>query len=530
MKKILGQKEIIVVIILSLALFSSPIFAACSNSCDASTQYSCALSTSTMYKNTKGTLTVSVTNQQSQSQSVTAELTGNWYTGDITSVAGNTYNQGQATSVDFSLTPTSTGAKPVCVKMGTTCTADCGSVTIESNAELSVVSLTPSSSTVSPSSSFTVSATIQNLGSQAAGTSTSVSATLSSSSACTVSSATKTIGTITGSASTSQSWTVTAGSSTGTCSLSLSVSGTPGGSASKTASVTISTTGGGDGGGGGAGGGGGGGGAAANKQSWTSMTTGTEYKMTLTDKTLAFNQIALSLKATVYNTSITVSKLGSQPATVTTPTGTVYQWVDVTPVNLSDANMQTLKIRFNVTRTWLINNSFSPTDVVLQRYSNGWAKLSTSKISETSSNYEYESISPGLSVFAITAERPVAAPTIACGNNIREGAEECDGTDLAGQSCASKGFESGTLRCNNCLFDISNCKSKPVPVCGNGACESGENQENCPTDCKPFEIPEEVKENAWWITVIVLIVVGVLGYFYYHGHKHVKKLVYSYKK
>ena len=39
-------------------------------------------------------------------------------------------------------------------------------------------------------------------------------------------------------------------------------------------------------------------------------------------------------------------------------------------------------------------------------------------------------------------------PTQTCGNNIREGSETCDGTDLVGQSCTTKGFASGTLSCN----------------------------------------------------------------------------------
>ncbi len=36
-----------------------------------------------------------------------------------------------------------------------------------------------------------------------------------------------------------------------------------------------------------------------------------------------------------------------------------------------------------------------------------------------------------------------------CGNNVREGTEVCDGTDLAGQTCVSRGFSGGTLACNS---------------------------------------------------------------------------------
>jgi len=52
-----------------------------------------------------------------------------------------------------------------------------------------------------------------------------------------------------------------------------------------------------------------------------------------------------------------------------------------------------------------------------------------------------------------------------CGNGTRETGETCDGADLAGQTCASVGAGSGTLRCaSTCLaFDISACGNAPPP-------------------------------------------------------------------
>ena len=45
-----------------------------------------------------------------------------------------------------------------------------------------------------------------------------------------------------------------------------------------------------------------------------------------------------------------------------------------------------------------------------------------------------------------------------CGNNIKEIDEQCDGTDLAGQSCLTRGFSGGNLSCNtNCTFNTSTC-------------------------------------------------------------------------
>ncbi len=54
-----------------------------------------------------------------------------------------------------------------------------------------------------------------------------------------------------------------------------------------------------------------------------------------------------------------------------------------------------------------------------------------------------------------------------CGNDVVEGTELCDGTDLAGQTCLDEGFAGGTLACNaTCdAYDTSGCTSE---TCGDG--------------------------------------------------------------
>ena len=57
-----------------------------------------------------------------------------------------------------------------------------------------------------------------------------------------------------------------------------------------------------------------------------------------------------------------------------------------------------------------------------------------------------------------------------CGNNFKESGEDCDGTDLGGESCSSIGFDGGSLSCNgDCTFATGNCST-----CGNGIVEDGE--------------------------------------------------------
>jgi len=76
-----------------------------------------------------------------------------------------------------------------------------------------------------------------------------------------------------------------------------------------------------------------------------------------------------------------------------------------------------------------------------------------------------------------------------CGNNIVEVTESCDGTDLAGQTCSSQGFNFGLLVCGlSCNFDTSFCSD-----CGNGIvegielCDDGNNNDtdDCTNSCLP---------------------------------------------
>jgi len=86
---------------------------------------------------------------------------------------------------------------------------------------------------------------------------------------------------------------------------------------------------------------------------------------------------------------------------------------------------------------------------------------------------------------------------IICGDGKAEGSEVCDGSDLKGKICVSLGFTSGSLNCKtDCTFNIIKCVSTTpyVPVCGNSIvdsssgeqCDDGNTNNNdaCKSDCK----------------------------------------------
>ena len=82
---------------------------------------------------------------------------------------------------------------------------------------------------------------------------------------------------------------------------------------------------------------------------------------------------------------------------------------------------------------------------------------------------------------------PEDCPPELCGNNAIDPGEECDESNLDGQSCVDLGFASGTLDCDtNCQFDVSGCTNcNSDNVCQPG---TGETSANCPQDCSWIDI------------------------------------------
>lgn len=63
-----------------------------------------------------------------------------------------------------------------------------------------------------------------------------------------------------------------------------------------------------------------------------------------------------------------------------------------------------------------------------------------------------------------------------CGNDVVDDGEQCDGTDLGGETCASLDYYGGTLACNNdCTRDLTSCQAA-------GRC--GDSTINGPEDCE----------------------------------------------
>src|SRR5262245_30442716 len=73
----------------------------------------------------------------------------------------------------------------------------------------------------------------------------------------------------------------------------------------------------------------------------------------------------------------------------------------------------------------------------------------------------------------------ICAPAVTgagfCGNGAIDPGEECDGPDLHGATCRTKGFAGGDLACAvGCTYDASGCVPYAAPTCGNGVRDASE--------------------------------------------------------
>jgi len=176
------------------------------------------------------------------------------------------------------------------------------------------------------------------------------------------------------------------------------------------------------------GGGGGGGGtttvaatttiAVAETGTVAKIENGTSATFNVTQSdTLKIESVNVEVKNTVNNVQLTV-KESSLPSganvAIAADTGAVYKYLEITKTNVQDADINKVKIKFKVEKSWASTNNIDPATIALQRLvGSSWTKLSTSKVSEDATYYYFEAESPGLSVFAITGEKVVTTTTAA---------------------------------------------------------------------------------------------------------------------
>jgi len=266
------------------------------------------------------------------------------------------------------------------------------------------VSGSPSSTSKTSGSTFTLSISIQNA--QTSATTTSYSLTLPSgySASGDATSATISVG---ASSTTTLQWTITVGSASGTVSFQLGSNTNAFFSSvtcSNCATTTIQTTTGGTTGSVGSTSAG-----AILTKTFSSIVAGgtkTILSSDLTNTNSQFLEISFVVISRVTDVSFSLQGFGGEAKPTDAPAvdpGKVYRYIKIDTTNLNGSNIQTATIEFQVEKSWLTQSNIDPSTVSLYRFSGGvWNKLTTTKTSEDANFVYYSATTPGFSYFAIS--------------------------------------------------------------------------------------------------------------------------------
>jgi PGF-pre-PGF domain-containing protein len=131
--------------------------------------------------------------------------------------------------------------------------------------------------------------------------------------------------------------------------------------------------------------------------------------------TLGISEITITTKSTAAsasNVQIEITKTTTTPTTISIAApNIVYAYLDIKATNIATADIENAKIKFHVEKSWVDANNINISTITMNRYVDGaWTALPTTSTSFDGTSYYFEAISPGLSVFAITAEK-IAIPT-----------------------------------------------------------------------------------------------------------------------
>ncbi len=165
-------------------------------------------------------------------------------------------------------------------------------------------------------------------------------------------------------------------------------------------------------------------------------------------------------------TSSTLHRINDVNLKVTSPSGSIYHGNN----GLKDGNVSTAGGSPNSVDT--IENVF---------IQNPEAGVWAAEVKAVEVNQDGNLDTPELDVEYALVVTGASGQGAVCGNGIQEGSEQCDGSDLNGQTCQSQGYSGGTLACTaSCTFNTSGCTNPCKP--SGASCTAG--GECCSGTCK----------------------------------------------
>jgi PGF-pre-PGF domain-containing protein len=188
------------------------------------------------------------------------------------------------------------------------------------------------------------------------------------------------------------------------------------------------------------------------------IRSGVDTGIIINESGLATSQVWVKVRNEVKNVVFDIERLAAKPSTVAAePEGVVYQYMNITHTNLTDANIESGKMLFNVEKLWIYDNGINKSTVSLNRLTNGvWQALRTTMNGEDNNSVHYLAEVPGFSLFAISG-RVLEAPESVC----VPGEKKCN--DKYVEECNNGGIWLKTESCSHSCED-SVCVGNPQDI------------------------------------------------------------------
>jgi len=134
---------------------------------------------------------------------------------------------------------------------------------------------------------------------------------------------------------------------------------------------------------------------------------------------LMIREIEVRFASNTSGTRIDVERVDSLPSEVPSPIGIVASSEGlvfsyfIINCSVPNENISSIRLVFDVPRSWLEENGIDPSTITLARFSGGiWTRVSTRLIGADERYYRFEATIPGFSVFAILGDKFAPTTTI----------------------------------------------------------------------------------------------------------------------
>ncbi len=170
-----------------------------------------------------------------------------------------------------------------------------------------------------------------------------------------------------------------------------------------------------------------------------SIKKGEEKIANFSSSWLSVVEVRLKTLENIAGIKLSLKKLDSN--LIVKPDSKSYEFFEITKEGMSNKEIDSVKIVFRVSKSWLSSNSLDEDSIRLAKYSSGWKELSTEKLREDSGYVYYSASVSDLSTFAVIAkESKSSSPSKSAKKDSRASADNAQKSPEKEQPKATSSF------------------------------------------------------------------------------------------